>query len=248
MAESRRRDPRRSPGRTKPPRKAGSPRADRRSTTPVHLGDEVVRELRATARPGKADILIKVFAEAVAAFAQGDYPEAVRLGEQSKHLALRAPSVREFLGLTFYRMGRWQEAARELNAFKRITGSVEQNPVIADCYRALEKPERAVKLCDEVMRERVPPPILYEATIVAAGALADMKRIDDAIQRIERLDLRPEVAEEHHLRAWYVLGDLLERKGRFTQAREYFAAVEAADPELTDAHERAARLSRAKGT
>jgi tetratricopeptide (TPR) repeat protein len=94
----------------------------------------------------------------------------------------------------------------------------------------------------------MPPAILYESAIVGAGALADMKRIDEAIDRIERLNLRPEVAEEHHLRAWYVLGDLLERKGRFTHAREYFAAVEAADPELTDAHERAARLGRAKGT
>jgi tetratricopeptide (TPR) repeat protein len=248
MSEPRRRYPRRSPRGTKPPGKAGPPRGDRRSPPPVHLGDDVVRELRATARPGKADILIKVFADAVAAFAQDDYPEAVRLGEQSKHLALRAPSVREFLGLTYYRMGRWQEAARELNAFKRIAGSVEQNPVIADCYRALGKPERAVELCDEVTRARVPPAILYEAAIVAAGALADMKRIDDAIERVERLDLSPEIAEEHHLRAWYVLGDLLERRGRFTHAREYFAAVEAADPDITDAGERAARLSRAKGT
>lgn len=215
---------------------------------PVHLGDDVVRELRATARPGKADILIKVFSEAAGAFVGGDYQEAVRLGEQSKHLALRAPSVREFLGLTYYRMGRWQEAARELSAFKRIAGSVEQNPVIADCYRALGRPERAVELCDEVTGARVPPAILYESAIVAAGALADMKRIDEAIDRIERLNLQPEVAEEHHLRAWYVLGDLLERKGRFTHARDYFAAVEAADPELTDAFERAARLGRAKGT
>jgi tetratricopeptide (TPR) repeat protein len=235
MTESRRRHNRRPP-----PRKQ---RAER-TTTAIHLGDEVVRELRTTARPGKGDILVKVFADAVAAFAEGNYDEAVRLGNQSKHLALRSPSAREFLGLTYYRMGKWQEAAGELNAFKRISGSVEQNPVIADCYRALGKPERAVELCDEVMRERVPAPVHYEAAIVAAGALADMKRIDDAVKRIESLDLRPEVAEEHHLRAWYVLGDLLERKVRYTHAREYFTAVDSADPDLTDAHERAASLAK----
>jgi tetratricopeptide (TPR) repeat protein len=243
MAESQRRHPRRPQRRAQPTRKS-RPRDDRHSTTPIHLGDEVVRELRTTARPTKGDILVKVFAEAVAAFAEGNYEEAAKLGEQSKHLALRSPSAREFLGLTYYRMGKWQEAARELNAFKRISGSLEQNPVIADCYRALGKPERAVELCDEVLRAEVPPAIRYEAAIVGASALADMKRIDEAIKRIERLNLRPEVAEEHHLRAWYVLGDLLEKKGRYTHAREYFAAVDAADPDLTDAHERAASLAK----
>jgi hypothetical protein len=42
-----------------------------------------------------------------------------------------------------------------------------------------------------------------------------------------------------------VLGDLLEKKGRFTQARRYFEAIAGVDPEITDAPERAARLKRA---
>jgi tetratricopeptide (TPR) repeat protein len=90
---------------------------------------------------------------------------------------------------------------------------------------------------------RVDAPILYEGAIVAAGALADMKRLDEAIARLQTLDLSPATAEEHHLRAWYVLADLLERKGRFTQARELFEAAASADPELTDAAERALRLT-----
>jgi tetratricopeptide (TPR) repeat protein len=202
----------------------------------------VVRELRATARPGKGDILVKVFSESAGAFADGDYATAIRLGEQSKHMALRAASVRELLGLAYYRADRWQEAARELSAFRRISGTTEQNPVLADCYRAIGKPDRAVELCDEIDRRAVEPAVFYEGQIVAAGALADAGRIDDAITRLERLELRPEVAEQHHLRAWYVLGDLLERRGRFTQAREWFEAVASADPELTDAPERLERL------
>jgi tetratricopeptide (TPR) repeat protein len=73
--------------------------------------------------------------------------------------------------------------------------------------------------------------------------MADMGKIDEAIALLERLNLKPEVAAEHHLRTWYALADLLERKGRFTQARELFDAVAAADSDLTDAPERAARLS-----
>lgn len=201
-----------------------------------------MRELRATARPGKGDILVQVMADAAAAFAAGDYGDAVRLGDQAKHLALRAATVRELLGLALYRAGRWRDAARELSAFRRLSGTVEQNPVLADCYRALGRPDRALELCDELRGRAVPDAVAYEGAIVAAGALVDMERFDDAIARLEALDLDPEVAEEHHLRAWYVLADLLERRGRFTHARELFEAVAGADADLTDAPERAARL------
>jgi tetratricopeptide (TPR) repeat protein len=201
-----------------------------------------VRELKATARPGKGDILVKVFSEAVGAFMVDDFDEAIRLGEQAKHIALRSVAAREFLGLAYYRAGRWSEAARELGAFRRISGSTEQNPVIADSYRAMGKPERALELCDEIS-STVDDEVRYEGAIVAAGSLGDMGRLDDAIERLERLDLRPDVAAPHHLRAWYVLGDLLARRGRFTQAREWFEAVAAADPEMSDAPERAAELS-----
>ena len=211
---------------------------------PVHLEDRLTAELRATARPGKGDILVKVFADAVAAFTAGDVEEAIRLGEQSKHIALRSIPAREFLGLAYYRAGKWQEAARELAAFRRMSGSNEQNPVIADCYRAMGKPEKAIGICDEMDPRKVEPAAYYEGAIVAAGALADTGRVEEAIERLRRLDLSPAEAEAHHIRVWYVLGDLLERQGRFTQAREWFEAVEAADPDATDASERAARLRR----
>ncbi|MFN2526911.1 MAG: tetratricopeptide repeat protein [Actinomycetota bacterium] len=209
--------------------------------TPVHLSDDIVTELKATSRPGKGEILVKVFADAAAAFLEGDYEEAIRLGEQCKHIALRSPAIREFLGLAYYRAERWSEAARELTTFRRLAGTLDQNPVIADAYRALRRPERALEVTEEVRRASVSPAVAYEAVIVAAGALADMGRLDDAIARLEELDLDPEIAEEHHLRAWYALGDLLQRRGRFSQARALFEAVAAVDPELTDAPERARR-------
>lgn len=215
-----------------------------RGREPAHLSDDVTKELRATARPGKGDLLVKVFADAAGAYLDEDYVEAIRLGEQAKHMALRAAIPRELLGLAYYRSERWQEAARELSAFRRLSGSPEQNAVLADCYRALGKPDRALELCNEVTPGTAPAETYYEANIVAAGALADQGRVDEAITRLERLELQPENAEEHHLRSWYALADLLERRGRFTQAREWFEAVAAADPAATDAPERASRLSR----
>jgi tetratricopeptide (TPR) repeat protein len=227
-------------GRRRPP-----PSEQRRSPhEPVHLSDDIVAELHATARPGKGAILTKIFADAAAAFADGDLGEAIRLGEQAKHIALRSPAVRELLGIALYRARRWRDAARELSAFRRIAGTTEQNPVLADCYRALGRPERALEICDEVERGRVPDAVFYEARIVAAGALRDMGRADDAIRRLEALQLHPDRVEVHHLRAWYALADVLESRGRFTQARSLFEAVASTDADLTDAPERARRLAR----
>ena len=233
-----------TPRRASPPRDRGD--ATYASTSrydPVHLSDEVVRELHFSARPTKGDILVKVFSDAVAAYAAGDVGEAIRLGDQAKHMALRSTNVREFLGLAYYSAERWKEAARELSAFRRIAGSTEQNPVIADTYRALGKPEKAIELIDEMEPGQVPEPVYFEGTIVGAGALTDLGRVDEALACLEALNLDPAIAEEHHLRAWYVLADLLERRGRFTQARSWFEAIAAADPDLTDAPERAARLT-----
>jgi tetratricopeptide (TPR) repeat protein len=185
---------------------------------------------------------VQTFSQAAGAFAAGDFEEATRLGEQAKHMALRSAAARELLGLTHYRAGRFQAAARELAAFKRLSGSQEQDPVMADCHRAQGRSQRAVEVCDEIDPRAVPPAVYYEGAIVAAGALADLDRIDEAIARLEKLELRPPVAQEHHIRAWYALGDLLERRGRFHQAMEWFDAAAEADAEATDAGERAARL------
>ena len=249
MPEHGRRPPRRGPPDQGRHRSAGPRRDQRRDEPraeskyePVHLPDDIVKELHTTARPGKGEILVKVFADAAAAFQAEDFDEAIKLGDQAKHMALRAVSIREFLGLAYYHQGRWQESARELSTFRRISGTTEQNPVLADSYRAMGKPEKAIEYSDEIVRGTVPEAVYFEGAIVGAGALADMHRLDDAIARLESLDLQPKVAEAHHLRAWYMLGDLLARKGRFTQAREWFEAVAAADPDMTDASERLEKL------
>ncbi len=232
------------PRHPRPPRSRTPPRTSSHipKHEPVHLSADMVEELHATARPGKAEILVQTFSEAAGAFAASDLEEATRLGEQAKHLALRSVAARELLGLTHYRAGRYQEAARELAAFRRLSGSEEQNPVLADCHRALGRPQHALEVCDEIDRRSVSEPVFYEGEIVAAGALADLGRMDEAIARLETLELEPAVAGEQHIRAWYALGDLLERRGRFRQALEWFEAAAEADENATDARERAGLL------
>ncbi len=231
-----RRDPR--PGHRSPPKDERPSDKDA-----ANLSKAIIRELEATARPGKGEILVKVFGQAAQAFLEEDYPEAIRLGEQSKHMALRSASVRELLGLAYYRAGKWPETVREISAFRRIAGTQEQNHVLADAYRAIGKPDKAVELCDQVSGKEVDEQVFFEAQIVGAGARSELGDLDGAIARLERLNLDPAVAQDHHIRAWYVLGDLLERRGRYTHARELFERVAGADPDITDAPERAEKLS-----
>ena len=76
-----------------------------------------------------------------------------------------------------------------------------------------------------------------------AGSLADRGRIEEAIALLgpaaSRHVRRP---HERHVRQWYMLADLYERSGDIPRARELFARVVAAEPELSDAAERLAGL------
>ena len=55
-------------------------------------------------------------------------------------------SVRKLHGLTLYRLERWKQAATELEAYRAITGSADQDPVLADCYRGLHRYARVEEL------------------------------------------------------------------------------------------------------
>ena len=72
-------------------------------------------------------------------------------------------------------------AAKELEAFVELSRSVEQHPVLMDCYRA----QRRWRKVDECWRELTAASpgaeVVTEGRIVAAGALADRGRIDEAI-------------------------------------------------------------------
>ena len=49
---------------------------------------------------------------------------------------------------------------------------------------------------------------------------------------------------EHHLRQWYVLGDLHDRAGDVIDARRFFARVADVDKDFADVRQRLANLGR----
>jgi tetratricopeptide (TPR) repeat protein len=208
------------------------------------LPSDVVGELRGTARPGKADAAISRLERAVRLLQRGDARGSVAEALKAKALAPRSPSVREVLGMGLYHLDRYREALSELQAYRRMSGRADQNHLIADCLRDAGRPERAVPLAEEALASRrVPLANKAEAVIVAASALADLGKFDQALGLLRRVRTSDDVAAPEVLRVWYVMGDILSRSGRREDAARQFRKIVRHDPGAYDAAERLAQLS-----
>lgn len=180
--------------------------------------------------------------KAADAYSRDHERDALRLLRPLRDALPDAPSVRELLGLTQYRLGHYAAAAKELETFAELSRSVEQHPVLMDCYRA----QRRWRKVDECWRELTAASpgadVVTEGRIVAAGALADRGRLDDAIALLARADRRIDRPRPYHLRLWYALADLEERAGNVPRARTLFDRVRREDPAFADVAERLASL------
>jgi tetratricopeptide (TPR) repeat protein len=216
----------------------GGPKAHRGGLPPA-----VVGELRHRSRTGKADAAIARLERAAALLDRGDARGAAAEAAKAKELAPRAPAVREVLGLALYQLERFSEALSEMQAYRRMSGRADQNHIIADCLRALGRPDRAVPLAEEALAARgVPLAAKTEAVIVAASALADQGKFDQALGMLRRIRTHDDVAGPEVIRVWYVTGNILEQAGRKGDALREFRKILRHDPGAYDAAERVAQL------
>lgn len=199
---------------------------------PAALVEELAPEVGTSTAPKLATRL----ADASRAFEAERFLDARRILNQLVKRAPESPAVRELLGLTQYRLGKWSEAAKELEAFRSLTASTEQHPVLADCYRALGRYDQVEDLWRELREVSPSPELVAEGRIVFAGALADQGELRRALGEIEPAARRIKTARQpHHLRLLYVLGDLYERAGDVPKARAAFDRLLAAAPDFGDA-------------
>lgn len=200
--------------------------------------DELIRAL-GSARGTRANERLR---DAAHAFERERYEEARTLLRPIAEQAPQALAVRELLGLTYYRLGRWKDAARELEAFREGSRSTEQHPVLADTYRALGRHREVEDLWEELREASPSADLVAEGRIVMAGSLADRKDLAGAIALLKGAERLPKRIDVHHLRQLYVLADLHERAGDIARAREMFRSVASIEPQFADAAERAASL------
>lgn len=229
-----------TPLRPRPARSGGSVKAQRRS--PSGLPREIEDEVRRAARPTQMPDAIARLGRAVELLERGDGGAAVREAEKAKEAAPRSAAVREVLGVALYREGRWRDSMTELKAYRRMTGRVDQNHLIADCLRGLGRPAEAVPFAEAELRGQAGDDAKAEAVIVAASALADQGRFAEALAFLGRARTREDVSEPYTLRLWYAKGDILARAGRLAEAAAEFRKVMRHDAAAFDAAERLAQL------
>jgi tetratricopeptide (TPR) repeat protein len=214
----------------------GSPRRS------APLPRDVVDDIRQTARPAQAQEALGHLERAIVLLDRGDPRQAAKEARKAKDAAPRSGAVREVLALAHYGSESWREALREMQAYRRLTGRQDENHIIADSYRALGSPDKAVPLAEAALRAPIPAEAKAEAAIVGASALADMGRHDEALALLRRLQTRSDVGRAEDLRIWYVTGDILARAGRRGDAAREFRRITRHDPTAFDAAERLAEL------
>jgi tetratricopeptide (TPR) repeat protein len=215
-----------------------------RSSRPAKEVSGAVRdEVARAAGPDRADRSTTRLQDAAGAYSRERYQDARRIIAPLAEQLPGSPAVRELHGLTLYRMGKWKDAIKELDAFQQLTGSVDQLPVVADCHRALGQMAEVERRWDELRRAGADVAILTEARIVLAGATADRGDVVGGIKVLLEGPVDVRKPQEHHLRLWYALAGLYERAGDVPRARELFSRIVANDPTFADAAERLDALS-----
>jgi len=161
----------------------------------------------------------------------------------ARRLAPRIGVVREALGLAAYHAGSFAEALAELRAARRITGANDHWPVMADCERALGRPERALQMASAPEVATLDAGGRAEMRIVAAGARGDLGQMEAAVVTLQVPELTAGTREPWLARLRYAYSEALAATGRSDEARLWLAkAAEADEYAVTDAAERLAEL------
>ena len=130
----------------------------------------------------------------------------------------RIDVVREAAGLAAYRLGNYAEALRELRTVRRLNGSSEHLPVMADAERGLGRPERALDLARSPEAETLDASGRTELALVVAGARLDLGQAEAALAVVDSIPARDVPSVELRYRVDEVRADVLDALGRTDEA------------------------------
>ncbi|HEY6275929.1 MAG TPA: tetratricopeptide repeat protein [Streptosporangiaceae bacterium] len=175
----------------------------------------------------------------VAAGLAEDPAQAYEFALAARNLAARVGIVREACGVTAYQAGRWAEALKELRTARRLTGRGSYLPLMADCERALGRPDRALAIIKDPAVSDLPRGVQIELRIVESGIRRDEGRPDAAVVALQVPELTDGRIRPWSARLFYAYADALLEAGHEPEARDWFGRAGAADTgDETDAGER----------
>jgi hypothetical protein len=205
------------------------------------LDPDVRRELRSLTRE-TADLVARHLVM-TGRLLDDDPQQAVAHGRAARAMAGRIGVVREAAGLAAYAAGEWNEALADLRAARRITGQAGHLAVLADCERALGRPERALALADDPDVPSLDQHERVELVIVLSGARRDLGQLDAAVLTLQDPARRTSAARPWAARLWYAYADALLAAGRTDEARTWFEKTAGVDVDGgTDAGDRLLEL------
>jgi tetratricopeptide (TPR) repeat protein len=205
------------------------------SITPEQLDPEAQAELRTL--PG--DLASVVARLLVATGVSEDPQRAYEFAKKARSLAARVGVVRETCAIAAYQAGDWTTALAEFRAARRLTGRSSYLPLMADCERALGRPDRALDIVTGPDARSADHHTQIELRIVESGIRRDQGLPDAAVVALQGPELTGERIRPEYARLYYAYADALLQAGREDEAHVWFGRAASADvDDETDAAER----------
>jgi tetratricopeptide (TPR) repeat protein len=201
--------------------------------------DQLDPQVRAELRTLPSDLADAVARRLVAADLAEDPEQAYEFALAARRLAARVGVVREACAIAAYRAGRWADALTELRTARRLTGRGSYLPLMADCERALGRPDRALSIINDPGVRDLEREVQIELRIVESGIRRDEGRPAAAVVALQVPELTDGRLRPWSARLYYAYADALLDAGRLEEAQDWFGRAAAADTgEETDAAER----------
>ena len=208
---------------------------------PVSItADQLDPAARAELRTLPSDLADSVARFLVAAGRAEDPERGYEYALAARRLAARVGIVRETGGIAAYRAGKWAEALADLRAARRLTAQGSYLPLMADCERALGRPDRALALVTDPQTQELSRDTQIELRIVESGIRRDQGFPEAAVVALQVPELTDGRLRAGSARLFYAYADALLDAGRPDEARYWFGRAAAAGTDgETDAAERA---------
>ena len=208
------------------------------------LDPEIAAQLNDALGAQRGARLAERLAQASEALDRERFDEAKRIAVAIAKEAPTIATAHEVAGLANYRLGRYKPAAASLEIANDLHENPETLPVLADCYRALERWSAVERVWLQIRESSPAHHILAEGRIVAAGALADRGNLAAAIEMMLPATKNTKTVKDHHLRQWYVLADFYDRIGDPLKARRWFGTIAEIDRDYYDIQTRLRHIGR----
>ena len=175
----------------------------------------------------------------LAAYAlESDDPQAaLQHAQWVARQASRIDFARETLAFIAYRQGDYSLALREFRTAHRMNGYPDYLPFIADCERGLGHPRKAIDVAVSDDGRALDGEAKVEMFLVYAGAMADLKLWDKAVEVVRKLERVRGLSGEYRMRATQAEQLFLEEAGRAEEASALDDVLDKLESQYADADE-----------